>query len=77
MKWKLPLLLVAWALSSALSLGDEPSNPAAAPRHITLQEAIQLALQHNHTVHIAEYKVEEKQHAKEVAKSAYFPHHSK
>ena len=73
MKWKLPLLLVAGALSSALSFGDEPSNPAAAPRHITLQEAIQLALQHNHTVHIAEYKVEEKQHSKEVAKSAYFP----
>ena len=42
-------------------------------RHITLQEAVQLALQHNHNVHIAEYKVEEKQHAKEVAKSAYFP----
>ena len=30
-------------------------------------------LQHNHNVRIAEYKVEEKQHAKEVAKSAYFP----
>ena len=34
---------------------------------------LQLALQHNHIVHIAGYKVEEKQHAKEVAKSAYFP----
>ena len=42
-------------------------------RHITLHEAVQLALQHNHNVHIAEYKVEAKQHAKEVAKSAYFP----
>ena len=30
-------------------------------------------LQHNHGVHIAEYKVDEKQHAKEVARSAYFP----
>jgi len=38
-----------------------------------LHEAVQLAMQHNHVVHIAEYKVEEKQHAKEVAKSAYFP----
>ena len=40
---------------------------------MTLHEAVQLALQHNHTIHIAGYKVEEKQHAKEVARSAYFP----
>jgi outer membrane protein TolC len=38
-----------------------------------LQEAVQFALRRNHSVHIAEYKVEEKQHAKEAAKSAYFP----
>jgi len=44
-----------------------------APRHISLEEAVQLALKHNHTVRIAGYKVEEKQHAKAVAKSAYFP----
>jgi len=30
-------------------------------------------LQHNHNIRIAGYKVEEKQHAKEVAKSEYFP----
>jgi outer membrane protein TolC len=34
---------------------------------------VQLALQHNHLVRIAEYKTEEKQHAKEVARSAYLP----
>jgi outer membrane protein TolC len=44
-----------------------------APRHISLEEAVQLALKHNHTVRIAGYKVEEKQHAKAVAKSAYLP----
>jgi len=44
-----------------------------APTHISLEEAVQLALKHNHTVRIAGYKVEEKQHAKAVAKSAYFP----
>ena len=44
-----------------------------APRHISLEEAVQLALKHNHIVRIAGYKVEEKQHAKAVAKSAYFP----
>jgi outer membrane protein TolC len=43
------------------------------PRHITLDEAVQLALKHNHVVRITGYKVEEKQHAKDVARSAYFP----
>jgi outer membrane protein TolC len=46
---------------------------AAAPRKITLGEAVDLALKHNHAVRIASYKVEEQQHAKEVAKSAYLP----
>ena len=44
-----------------------------APRHISVDEAVQLALKHNHTVRIAGYKVDEKQSAKAVAKSAYFP----
>lgn len=72
MKRKTQLLLVALALSRALGFAGEPRDTAL-PRHITLQEAVQLALKHNHNVHIAGYKVEEKQHAKEVAKSAYFP----
>jgi outer membrane protein TolC len=38
-----------------------------------LHEAVQLALQHNHNVHIAADNVEAKQHATEVAKSAYLP----
>ena len=60
------------AASSAVSLdAQEPKTPAA--RHITLEEAVQLALKHNHVVRIAGYKVEEKQHAKDVARSAYFP----
>jgi outer membrane protein TolC len=45
----------------------------AGPRHITLDEAVQLALKHNHVIRIAAYKVEEKEHAKDVARSAYFP----
>ena len=36
-------------------------------------EAVQLALKHNHDVRIASYTVDEKQHAKEAAKSSYFP----
>ena len=72
MKWKLQLLLIALVLSAALAFAGEPGGTAPA-RHITLHEAVQLALQHNHNVRIAAYKVEEKQHAKEVAKSEYFP----
>lgn len=54
-----------------ISPAQESKLPA--PRHITLDEAVQLALKHNHVVRIAEYKVEEKDHAKQLAKSAYYP----
>jgi outer membrane protein TolC len=43
------------------------------PRHVTLEEAVQLALKHNHVIRIAGFKVEEKEHAKDIARSAYFP----
>jgi outer membrane protein len=72
MKWKLQLLLIALVLSGTLASAGEPAGSVPA-RRITLHEAVQLALQHNHSVNIAKYKVEEKQHAKEVAKSEYFP----
>jgi len=72
MKWKLRLSLVTLVLSGTLAFAAAPDDTASA-RHITLHEAVQLALLHNHGVHIAEYKVDEKQHAKEVARSAYFP----
>ena len=61
-----------WRCPSVFAFAGEPAIPLL-PRHITLHEAVQLALQHNHIVRIAGYKVEEKQHAKEVARSAYFP----
>jgi outer membrane protein TolC len=72
MKRKVLTLLTASALSACLALSDETGG-AAPPRHITLQEAVQLALKHNHNVRIAQYGVDEKQHAKEAAKSAYYP----
>ena len=43
------------------------------PRRITLDEAVQLALKHNHVIRIAGFKVEESRQAKEVARSSYFP----
>jgi outer membrane protein TolC len=72
MKRKALTLLTALALCTYLTLADETGGTAPS-RHITLQEAVQLALKHNHNVRIAQYGVDEKQHAKEAAKSAYFP----
>jgi outer membrane protein TolC len=46
------------------------SNP---PRHLNLHEAVEMALKHNHVVRIADLQVEEQQHNKEVARSAYLP----
>jgi outer membrane protein TolC len=66
-------VLAATAFSARIAGTQETSNTAPPPRHITLQEAVQLALKHNHDIRIAGYTVEEKEHAKEVAKSSYFP----
>jgi outer membrane protein TolC len=72
MKRKAFILLTASALSAWLALAHQTGGSAPS-RHITLQEAVQLALKHNHNVRIAQYGVDEKQHVKEAAKSAYFP----
>ena len=65
-------LLLTLALSGAVVLAQGPVS-AAPSRHINLQEAVQMALHHNHSVHIAEYSVEANQQVKESAKSEYFP----
>jgi outer membrane protein TolC len=57
----------------SLTLLRAQEQAATSPRHLTVQEAVQLALKHNHVVRIAGLRVEEMQHAKEKAKSAYFP----
>lgn len=64
--------IVSLALFCAVTLVRAQEQNATA-RHLTLQEAVQLALKHNHLVRMAGYKVEESQHAKERAKSGYFP----
>jgi outer membrane protein TolC len=66
-------VLAATAFSVCIAAAQEASNTAPPPRRITLPEAVQLALKHNHDIRIAGYTVEEKEHAKQVAKSAYFP----
>ena len=66
-----PLVTIAFFACTAVA--QETSSTAPVPRHLTLQEAVQLGLKHNHDIRIAGYGVDEKQQAKRVAKSSYFP----
>src|SRR6201997_3707229 len=68
-QWATGLVSVFSLLTSALAQQPE-SN---VPRRLNLHEAVELALKHNHVVRIAAFQVEEQQHAKEVARSAYLP----
>jgi len=72
MKRKTLFLLVATALSCSLTWADGTDSTTPS-RRISLREAVQLALKHNHNVRIAGYVVDEKQHAKDAAKGSYFP----
>jgi outer membrane protein TolC len=71
MNKRVALIATILCLGNGLLLGQQTGSTP--PRVITLHEAVELALKHNHVVRIAEFKVEEKEHAKEVARSAYFP----
>ncbi len=66
-------LSAAFLILAAPALGMGQETKATSPRHITLDEAVQLALKHNHIVRIAGFKVEESKQAKQVARSFYFP----
>ena len=65
-------LLITIAFSFCLARAEETGNTPPS-HHMTLREAVQLALKHNHNIRIAGYALEEKRQAKEVAKSSYFP----
>src|SRR5246500_179842 len=65
-------LLVAMGFFACTAVAQERGNTAPL-RHITLPQAVQLALTHNHDVRIAGYTVDEKHQVKQVAKSSYFP----
>jgi outer membrane protein TolC len=66
----LPMVQAATAIAQETTV-KEAKSPA--PRQISLDEAVQLALKHNHVIRINQFKVEEKQHTKDLARSAYFP----
>src|SRR3984957_12507907 len=65
-------LCILLVLVRVAPLAAQDAKPAT-PRRITLEEAVQSALKHNHVVRIAALKVEEKEHTKNIARSAYFP----
>src|SRR6266436_2175789 len=60
MKRKAILLLMAETLSCCLTFADNTGSTALS-RRITLREAVQLALKHNHNVRIAGYAVDSDQ----------------
>jgi len=64
-------VVVSLVSFSMLTLAQQPDSNIQ--RRLNLHEAVQLALRHNHVVRIAALHVEEEQHAKEVARSAYLP----
>src|SRR6202048_545790 len=72
MNKRVTLLCILFALVRVAPLVAQEAKPITA-RRITLEEAVQLALKHNHVVRIAALKVEEKEHTKDIARSAYFP----
>jgi outer membrane protein TolC len=67
-----PILIAAFLLLGQAFVLGQQTEPAL-PSSINLHDAVALALKHNHAVRIASLHVEEEQHAKEVARSKYFP----
>ena len=70
---KIRQLLIFAVLSSGQVYAVAQGKDASVPRIMNLQQAVNMALEHNHDVRISSLKVEEEQHAKEVARSAYMP----
>jgi outer membrane protein TolC len=67
-----PLLIYGVLLTGQMCAVAQQPEPSA-PTTMNLPQAVELALTHNHVVRIASLKIEEDEHAKEVARSAYLP----
>jgi outer membrane protein TolC len=65
------ILAVLFSTSACAAFAQQREPTAA--RHITLREAVDLAAEHNHAVRLARLSVDEKDRAKDVARSGYFP----
>jgi outer membrane protein TolC len=73
MKAHLKFLTAILSFFCSLTTAFAQDRTESTPRHITLTEAVELALKHNHMVRLGGFKVQEMQDAKDSAKSAYFP----
>jgi outer membrane protein len=63
-----------WICSfAALRPTFSQETKTATPHQLSIDEAVQRALKHNHYVRLAADRVEESEHAKDAARSAYFP----
>jgi outer membrane protein TolC len=65
------IFVLLFSAATCPAFAQQPE--AAAARRITLREAVDLALAHNHGIRLAQLSVDEKDRAKDVAKSDYFP----
>src|SRR3954462_9429494 len=65
------LISILCCVGTAVVFGQQ--RQTVAPRVITLTEALALASQNNHRVRLARLAVDEKQRARDVARSGYFP----
>lgn len=66
-------LLVLSVLSAGHVFALGQREDSSVPSALNLQQAVKMALEHNHDVRISSLQVEEDEHAKEVARSAYLP----
>ena len=66
-------LLIFGVLSAGQIYAVAQRQESSVARSVNLQQAVELALEHNHDVRISSLKVQEDEHAREVARSAYFP----
>ena len=66
-------LLIAGVLSAGQICAVGQTEDSPVPHAMNLEQAVALALEHNHDVRISALKVQEEQHAREVARSAYLP----
>ena len=71
MTFRVSIVALLLSANTSAVFAQSPESPTA--RRLTLREAVDLALARNHGVRLAQLSVDEKDRAKDVARSAYFP----
>jgi outer membrane protein TolC len=71
MTLRVSVFALLFSAGTCAAFAQPPEPPLV--RRMTLGEAVDLALAHNHAVRLARFSVDQKDRAKDVAKSDYFP----